>query len=82
MKLIIAAVPTVGFLAAGVTVVTSARAHQLAGTQMSNGKGGTMAPADGYLLAAALFALGLLYASWMWKLIRTMKKEPPVGSDN
>ena len=82
MKLIIAAVPTVGFLAASVTLVATARAHQLAGTQMSNGKGGTMSPTDGYLLAAAFFVMGLAYASWMWKLIRTMKKEPPIDSNN
>jgi hypothetical protein len=74
MKLFILAAPATGFLAGAVTVATSARAHQLAAMQMSNGKDGTMSPADGYLIALALFVMGLAYAYGAWRVLKTMKK--------
>jgi hypothetical protein len=60
----------VGFLIAAFFVASAARAHQLSGTMMSNGKGGTMVPSDGYLIAVTLFVMGVGYGFWMWKLVR------------
>ena len=76
LKLIFSTAGAAGFLAAAIIIAIAARSHQLNGTMMSNGKGGTMSPSDGYLLSATLFVMGLGYAFWLWKLLR------PNNSDN
>jgi hypothetical protein len=75
MRLIFSAVPMVGFLAAAAKTATSTHAAQIAGAQLSNGKGGVMSPWDGYLLAVTFFVMGLGFAYWFCKLVRATKKK-------
>ena len=59
MKLIAATIVFVGCLWASILTVCQARHYQIAGQAMPNGKGGFMAPTDGYTIGLALFLLSI-----------------------
>jgi len=65
------AIGAAAFFCGAVAVAWHARQHQMLGTQMSNGKGGFMTPADGYLIAVSLLLMGAGWCLALARLIRT-----------
>jgi hypothetical protein len=51
----------IAFLVASIVVAFRARHYQISGEPMPNGKGGFMNSSDGYLIAAALFAISIAW---------------------
>jgi hypothetical protein len=70
LKSVIAVCGSILFLMASILVAIQARHYQISGKPMPNGKGGFMAPSNGYWIAAVLVLLSvacLLQGRRFWR---------------
>jgi hypothetical protein len=73
MKIIFGSISCVGCLVASILIIYQARHYQTIAQMMPNGKGGFMAPSDGYIIGLALFILSVASIVMVFKSCRDRK---------